>query len=185
MFVSHYLFFVLFLSIFSGFLTPLEFLLALFAGWIFSGIPDLDSKNSKFSRKFGLFSRILRHRKQFHSIFFIFVLSVIFSYLLSFIYNKFLFWFSVFFFSGFLHLITDSLCGKTAFFWPIYKKNIGISVFKTGSKYEFLFIAGLLIFSIIHLFLSKKFLELFFLLLITASNRKEIRYVFFQKTHKE
>ncbi|MFA5484739.1 MAG: metal-dependent hydrolase [Candidatus Pacearchaeota archaeon] len=156
LFKTHFVFgMFLYLILFFNSDFPFIYLLGILLGIIFV---DIDIKNSKVGKCF-LFRPIqifFKHRGAFHSIFFGFVITLLFS-----IINL---RFSFAFFIGYLsHLILDLFNIKgIMLFWPFSKKKFGFKIRTGGIIEDVIFVLFLLIdIFIFLLFFVKRFNVLF------------------------
>lgn len=142
-----FIYFVLFSYLDSWFV----FLIGLLIGVV---IVDLDCSNSRFGRIlfFRPFQFFIKHRGMFHSLFFGFVLMIIFGIFST--------WFAFGFIVGFLsHLFLDFLTYRgIMIFWPFFKKRFGMGLRSGGVLEDIIFVCFLLIDFLLFYFIIRDFL---------------------------
>lgn len=128
LFRTHLAFAILFILLLIGFVeNKTWFVIFSLIGFI---VPDLDSKNSRFGRRFIFrpFQLFLRHRGFIHSL--------LFGFLISLVLSIFFPVFGLGFFVGFSsHIVSDSFTIEgVRGFWPLKKRSYGF--IETGSFIE-------------------------------------------------
>ena len=134
----------------TNYLHNYQFVLtALTGAFIGAILPDIDEPNSYIGRKLIFISEPLKmlglkHRTITHSIFFA-IFFALFGYF------NIIFYFIAY--GIFMHLIEDAITNTgIPFFYPLYKKRIGVRLFDTGTISEYVFTFAILVFAALAIF---------------------------------